>query len=111
MFRTRRLPETSAPQFFLTLRARAVMNFTVNGGSITDNGLAIQVAGVGSGNMTYALTNVNPITTDPAHATPGRFSFFRGGVATGNWTGYNPGNHIGTAGHASPGHRARAASA
>jgi len=87
-----------AAAVFSDTQGTAVMNFTVNGGSITDNGLAIQVAGVGSGNMTYALTNVSPITTDPTHAITGPISFFRGGVATGNWTGTITGNTLGTSG-------------
>ena len=81
---------------FSDTESSAAMDFTVNGGTITGNGLAIQVAGVGSGVMDYTLSNAQ-ITVD-SNAATGPISFFRGAVATGNWSGSITGNQLGTSG-------------
>lgn len=81
---------------FSDTESTAVMSFTVNDGTISGNGLAIQVAGVGSGTFNYTLSGV-AITVD-SNAVTGPVSFFRGGDATGNWTGSVTGNTLGTTG-------------
>jgi hypothetical protein len=81
---------------FSDTQATAVMNFTVNGGTISGNGLAIQVGGVGSGAFNYTLSNAT-ISVD-SNAVTGPISFFRGSGATGNWTGSVTGNTLGTVG-------------